>query len=298
MAASRVAGGYTTGVVQTGQGQDRHNAVNGSTAEACNDAKLNLDQARAMASDNSDPEGLKAAEQLLVPQVHAMNGALKTLMESQRGAGGEALKQMAQLGGQLRTFQQQVNAELLKLKAAKGKAETGVKQKEAEGKDMAAFADILPDATTKSNLAEDAVEKAVITAEMIAAAGDDMAEVKDAVTQTEQAVQAAQKAIGEARIFLNAKQASTHRFESEGARTKAGADLSKLQTAMQETQTKLNPLKTVRQDYLQRAAAQKVIAEILDKLTPAEVDVDRVGDKATLHNGKLRRTEKIKYSFS
>ncbi len=48
---------------------------------------------------------------------------------------------------------------------------------------------------------------------------------KDAVTQTEQAVQEAQKAIGEARIFLNAKQASTHRFESEGARTKAGAVL-------------------------------------------------------------------------
>lgn len=43
---------------------------------------------------------------------------------------------------------------------------------------------------------------------MIEASGEDLDEVRQAVSQTEQAAQEAQKSIGEARIFLNAKQAS------------------------------------------------------------------------------------------
>ncbi|CAE7390100.1 alkbh8, partial [Symbiodinium sp. CCMP2592] len=73
---------------------------------------------------------------------------------------------------------------------------------------MAVFQEVLPEAVSKANAAEDAVEKAVITSEMITAGGDDMDEVRQAVTSTEQAVQEAQKAMGEARIFLNAKQAA------------------------------------------------------------------------------------------
>merc|ERR1719410_300364 len=109
-----------------------------------------------------------------------------------------------------------------------------------------------------------------------------MDEVRQAVVQTEQATQEAQKAIGEARIYLNAKQASTRRYESEGAREQASAEISKLQQQLQEAQNKLNPLKTVRQDFVQRAAAQKLVAEVLEKLSPAEVDVDRAEEAVAM----------------
>ncbi|CAL1141338.1 unnamed protein product [Cladocopium goreaui] len=79
---------------------------------------------------------------------------------------------------------------------------------------MPCSAQILPEAVSKANAAEDAVEKAVITSEMIAAGGDDLDEVRQAVGATEQAVQEAQKAMGEARIFLNAKQAAA-RLETQ-----------------------------------------------------------------------------------
>ena len=46
--------------------------------------------------------------------------------------------------------------------------------------------EILPEAVSKANAAEDAVEKAVITSEMIAAGGDDLEEVRQAVSATEQ----------------------------------------------------------------------------------------------------------------
>ncbi|CAE7351528.1 ALKBH8 [Symbiodinium natans] len=91
------------------------------------------------------------------------------------------------------------------------RAEQGEKQKALEERDMAVFQEVLPEAVSKANAAEDAVEKAVITSEMISAGGDDLDEVR-------QAVQEAQKAMGEARIFLNAKQASARRhLERAGA---------------------------------------------------------------------------------
>merc|ERR1719460_2936116 len=99
----------------------------------------------------------------------------------------------------------------------------------------------MPEAMSKTNAAEDAVEKASITAEMITGGGDDLEEVRAAVDQTEKAAREAQTAIGEARIFLNAKLASAKRFESEGVRKNATEELGKLQQQLQAAQTKLTP---------------------------------------------------------
>ncbi|CAE7783654.1 alkbh8, partial [Symbiodinium sp. CCMP2456] len=76
--------------------------------------------------------------------------------------------------------------ELGKVRSSKLKAEAGEKQKALEERDMAVFQEVLPEAVSKANAAEDAVEKAVITSEMITAGGDDMDEVRQAVTSTEQ----------------------------------------------------------------------------------------------------------------
>ncbi len=154
--------------------------------------------------------------------------------------------------------------------------------KEIQEKEMLAFQAIVPEAVNKLDTAEDMVEKAVIISEMIAAAGDDMVEVELAVSQTEQAVSEAQKTIGEARVFLNAKQAATRRYTSDGAKKQAGEELAKLQNSLLEFQNKLNPLQTVRQEYQQRLAAQSLVAEILVKLRPAEAEVDRAEEASNL----------------
>merc|ERR1719162_1404023 len=175
----------------------------------------------------------------------------------------------------LRTTHATVNTELGKYRAAKMKAEKAEKQAGLEAKDMAIFQDIMPEAISKTNLAEDAVEKASITAEMITSGSDDLEEVKEAVDQTEKAAREAQTAIGEARIFLNAKLASAKRFESETVRNSAAEELGKLQQQLQAAQTKLRPLKTARQDFIQRTAAARLSTELKDKLNPAEVEVDK-----------------------
>merc|ERR1719162_2079070 len=178
----------------------------------------------------------------------------------------------------LRTTHATVNTELGKYRALKLQVERAEKQAGLEAKDMVVFQEIMPEAISKTNLAEDAVEKAAITAEMITSGSDDLEEVREAVDQTEKAAREAQTAIGEARIFLNAKLASAKRFESEGVRKSASEELTKLQGQLQAAQTKLTPLKTARQDFIQRTAASKLSAELKEKLNPAEVEVDKAAE--------------------
>merc|ERR1712060_709108 len=108
------------------------------------------------------------------------------------------------------------------------KVEKQEKQRALEEKDAVILREIMPEAVQKTNTAEDAVEKAAITAEMITSGGDDLEEVRQAVDETEKSAREAQTAIGEARIFLNSKLASAKRFESESIRAAATEELSKL----------------------------------------------------------------------
>lgn len=251
--------------------------------EATQAAKMALEEARTMAGDYTDPDMLGQAEVTLVQQAAELNTGLKEAMEAARGAGvGPNAKQLQQNCAAMRMMIGQVNAELTKVKGTKARAEQAAKQKDKDSAEMASFEATVAEAEDKANNAEDTVEKAVITSEMIAAAGEDMDEVNSAVALTEQTVNEATKALGEARIFLNAKQASARRLTSQSVREHATTVLGKLQTQLQEANNKLTPLKTVRQDFQQKAQAQKVVEEILERLTPAELEVDRAEEACML----------------
>lgn len=280
---------------QRAQSLEKLSAASKEVQEAGAAAKKALEDARAAHQGAyTFIPGLSKAEEFLAPQVNALSEALNKVMDGQRTATGDAARQFQQLVIGLRSAQQQVSSELNKIKTSKQTAETSAKQKAAEQKDAATLNEVLPEATQKTNAAEDAVEKAVIAAEMIEAGGEDLeGQVRQAVLQTEHAVQEAQKAIGEARIFLNAKQASARLFESEVVKQQAVGELSKLQNQLQEAQTKLNPLKSVRSDFAQKSAAQQLVTETLEKLTPAEVEVDRAEEATLMLNGETAMTKEL-----
>jgi len=270
------------------EAQSRLKNMGSEVNTASTAAKGALEQAKAAAGDYTSSEGLKEAEKLLQPQLTALAEAMKQLTDAQRaGSNAETQRQVQQMRSGLQALMSSINVELGKVRSSKMKAEQSEKQKALEERDMAVFQEVLPEAVSKANAAEDAVEKAVITSEMIAAGGDDLDEVRQAVGATEQAVQEAQKAMGEARIFLNAKQASARRYESDKVKAKAAQELGQLQAQLQEAQQKLNPLKNVRQEFVQRTAAQKIMQEVLEKLSPAEVDVDRAEEATEMlkHEG-------------
>lgn len=252
------------------------------------EARLVIEQAKSLCGDFGTVDGLHEAEQILQPQAMLCTEAMKQATEMQKAVAGEphGMQQFSELKNEIKFLQTTISTELAKIKLSKNKADKEEKDRVLAEKDLAVFQDILPEATQKTNAAEDAVEKAIITQEMIAAAGDDMDEAKHAVTETETAVQDAQKAIGEARIFLNAKQASFRRFKSASVVEQATAELGKMQAQLQEIQNRLNPLKTARQEFNQRAAAKKLALEVLDHLTPAEVDVDKAEEATVLLGGE------------
>merc|ERR1712110_7849 len=90
------------------------------------------------------------------------------------------------------------------------------------------------------------------------------------------------------------------RFESENIRMQAMEELGKLLQLLQVAQTKLTPLKTARQDFIQRAAAKKLVEELKVRLAPAEVDVDKAEEATmlmladdTVTKDMLEKTDKV-----
>lgn len=240
-----------------------------------------LEEAKKLVGGGTNLESMKAAEQMLTPHSAALNEAMKRVGEAQRGDIGDAAKYLSQMAASLRTTQSNVTTFLAELKSNAVKVEASLKQKEAEDRDQVVLQEIVRESAEKSNAAEDAVEKALITYEMVEAGGEDLNEVSQAVSETEKAATAATKAIAEARIFLNAKIAGLKKFETDTVRAQAQAELNKMQGQLQDAQAKLAKLRNVRQEFQQRAHAQRLQAELLEKLTPAEVDTDRA-EEATL----------------
>jgi len=230
-------------------------------------------QARESAA-KATPESLAEVEKILGPHATSVEAISKRLEETQKGSPPELARGFQQLRSRVNAMINGLKNEITKAKTAREKMETEEKQKAAEERDAKVLEEILPEATEKTNAAEDAVEKCGIVAEMIAACGDDVDVVKQAIEDTERGARTAQAAIGEARIFLNAKLANTRRF-AEKAKETASAELGKLQQKLQEAQNKLNPLKVVRQEWEERRIAMRLVAEVEEKLVLAEVDVDK-----------------------
>lgn len=270
-------------LMQRAAGLEKLSATSRLVQEAGFNARAALEKAKAAHQNTyTSAEGLKVAEGLLAPQVLSLAEALKRVTEEQRTASGEAGRQFAQLGTALRSAQQQVAGELGKIRTSKVKAEQDGKTKAAEARDQKAFQDMLPECQERSNTSEDLVDKAIITSEMIQAAGEDLPEAKRAVDETETAVKVAQDSISATRVFLNQKNIAVRKFETPTARDASIAEINKFHAQLLQAQNKLNPLKTVKQDFMQRETAQRCVAEVMEKLTPAEIECDKAEEGTLL----------------
>jgi len=254
-------------------------AVTSGTAKA-------LEKAKELLGDSPDKEAFTKAEELLKEQVASLTDAQKKVVEASRGATGELAKAFQQIAGQVQEAQKNVASESSKLTAARKQMEQDEKNKELEAKDIAVWTPMLEEATKKANGVDDSVEKALITFEMIEAGGSDLDEVKAAVDQTEAAFKASQEVVSEAKVLFNANLTSARRFVSGKIRDEAVAEIGRLQERMAESQNKLAPLRTARQDLAVRQATQRLLKEVLDQLEPAEVEVERAEELASELGGE------------
>lgn len=279
------------------EADEKFKSVEVEVTKAVQEGQTAVDEAATLAGDYTVVDGLSSALQVLKPVVEPLTEAKKKLEAAQKGITGDHLKQFIAVGGQLSALLSKAESEMEKCTETRTKLVHDEKERALEEKDMVSYQDMLPEATEKANTAEDMVEKALITSEMIAA-GDEMDEIKSAVDQTELATKQAQSSIGEARIYLNSKLAAARRFESQAIRNEAHQELTRLQTQLQEAQTKLQPLKSVRQDYLEKAAAMKLVQEVLERLSPAEVDADRAEEATVMLSGDSLTRQMLKEAES
>lgn len=260
------------------EAEEKLKSISADVAKVDSEAKQAMQQATTLAGNMSNSHLLSQAEQILLPHSNAMIEVQKKLAEGQRGQQGEVARSFVQLANQLRMTQGNLTNLQNKYRNARSQAEQQVKLADAELRETKALEDLLPEVTQRCLGAEEFMEKAVATHEAIAAAGENLDHAQKVVDETEEAVRVAEKALGEARVFLNGKQNITRRFESQKVRDTAHTELTKLMNKLQMVQAKLVPLKSARRELQQRSQAQMALRELRSKLQPIEQQLNDGGD--------------------
>lgn len=260
------------------EAEEKLKSISADVAKVDSEAKQAMQQATTLAGNMSNSHVLSQAEQILLPHSNAMIEVQKKLAEGQRGQQGEVARSFVQLANQLRMTQGNLTNLQNKYRSARTQAEQQVKLADAELRETKALEDLLPEVTQRCLGAEECMEKAVATHEAIAAAGENLDHAQKVVDETEEAVKVAEKALGEARVFLNGKQNITRRFESQKIRDTAHTELTKLMNKLQMIQAKLVPLKSARRELQQRSQAQMALRELRNKLQPIEQQLNDGGD--------------------
>eukprot|EP00811_Abedinium_folium_P001962 NODE_117_length_3614_cov_4.281331.p1 GENE.NODE_117_length_3614_cov_4.281331~~NODE_117_length_3614_cov_4.281331.p1 ORF type:complete len:905 (-),score=361.82 NODE_117_length_3614_cov_4.281331:706-3420(-) len=272
-------------VQQRADAEEKAQALSAEFSKVGTDAEKALAEAReAAARDGGGAEnasGFSEAESLLTVHVDTLADFATRLADTRKHTQGPASRAFAPIMQQLQALQTHVSGEHERVRMLRLKIEEGAKVKQQEEKDTVALDEVLPEATAKTNTAEDLVEKTAIMAEVINSCGDDAEIVKKALTDTEQAARQAHAAIGEARIFLNAKLVTTRRFV-ESVRERAANELGALQQKLQDAQAALTPLRTVRVAYEEKRTAERFVQEVEERMALAEVDVDRAEELISL----------------
>jgi len=245
-------------------------------------------------------DAVKEVESALKVQQAGVLDTMKSLAADIRdarasGAAPGVLTAINKLSIRLRPLQANLVAEITRVDGQLGKAkllaaqqkqmeEQQAKIAEAEKRDAEAWQGELPEVTDVVGQAEDAVENCTqMASPLLDTAAEDMEDKSAAMEEVEKMAANAQEVIIEARTMLTKKVQAVKQYAPEVKKASSG-DISSLQTKLMDAQKKLNPLKKFRQEFEQRLAAKKVLAEILVKVEEAELEVEKAivqGDSAT-----------------
>eukprot|EP00931_Biecheleriopsis_adriatica_P064024 TRINITY_DN38888_c0_g1_i1.p1 TRINITY_DN38888_c0_g1~~TRINITY_DN38888_c0_g1_i1.p1 ORF type:complete len:1979 (+),score=598.34 TRINITY_DN38888_c0_g1_i1:91-6027(+) len=259
----------------------------GKATERCAEVQVDVEEAIGIAESlkNAGDDTSKVHEELQT-QSKNVTDAQKFIASELVNAGKAppALKaELQDLAKRLRGLQADLKKTLGGLKSTMVKAEPtddpaaeDGPYNELEGAHAQQLEEMMPAAIEKVEGAEDEVEKVCIAAAPLQIeSGDDLRPVMlSAIKETEKGVRAAQAAIGEARRFISGKLSQVGRF-APGAKKAAVEEFTALQDKLNEAQTKLNPFKTVRQEYEKRAQSKKLLEELSTKIAGAEIEVEK-----------------------
>jgi len=255
--------------------------------------KEKISSAKASANPQASEEALQELLDTLQQQQASLIEVQKSLtadINEARKGGAPSLPtvtELSKLSPRVRSLQTSLTAEISRIKGIMQKAQQGVQslkklaenqeaQKKAEEKDTQEFQDALPAMVELVTAAEDSVESiALMASPLLAEPPEEPGGIlKMAMEEIETAAKEGQEKIAEARRQLNIKLTAARKYAPE-TRKNALAEYSVLQQKLTEAQKKVNPYKSFKKEFSARVEAKKALAEISEKLSAAELEVEK-----------------------
>eukprot|EP00931_Biecheleriopsis_adriatica_P033416 TRINITY_DN193_c0_g1_i5.p1 TRINITY_DN193_c0_g1~~TRINITY_DN193_c0_g1_i5.p1 ORF type:complete len:2073 (-),score=714.85 TRINITY_DN193_c0_g1_i5:36-6125(-) len=297
-------------------------AANGASTPAALAARVKKATSQVEVAEKAATAMTTRAKTLLAAATPAAESALKDLqanLQKQQIALGEAQKNLTQditearkggasatssvtelskLSPKIRTAQAAIVEQLTKVKAQLAKpAQPSAAQKEQakkqEEKDTKDFQASLPAVKDLTTAAEDSVQAIASMADPITAdpPADGSDDLKKALDEVEASSTDAQNKITEARKQITQKLQGARNYAPETRKT-ALAEFSALQTRLTEAQKKLMPFRTFKKDFKSRVEAKKALSELMDKLSLAELEVEKAAMMAVAaESGQMAEEE-------
>eukprot|EP00931_Biecheleriopsis_adriatica_P106256 TRINITY_DN8073_c0_g1_i4.p1 TRINITY_DN8073_c0_g1~~TRINITY_DN8073_c0_g1_i4.p1 ORF type:complete len:2013 (-),score=680.48 TRINITY_DN8073_c0_g1_i4:65-6103(-) len=278
-------------------------------------AEAETEQALANARDiaSLDEElgesSVAEAESFLKTQQAAVQEEQKLLAQDladlrASGIAAPAMADMTKLLPRLRNLQQSLAAEVTKVHGltakvkqkaalARQKAQAEEVAAEAEQRDARAFQDSLPEAMEIASAAEDAVETVAILAAAVSV-DEETAEVgeaeRKAMQDIEKSAARASQSLIEARKVVGQRLLDSKRFAPE-ARKVAQQEFTALQDRLTEAGKRLHPLRRFQQEFEVKLVARKALFEINQKLSGAELEVEKAFIMSSSGDGQMEKDE-------
>lgn len=203
-----------------------------------------------------------------------MSNKLSAIPKPSRSlSNNEVLEELQDLGNLISKEVGALKAEDLNIRQVSKEVEDERVRKEQDLLDDAAMGNFLPDIVATVNVAEDEVEKALITFNMLRSCEEE-ATALEGLKLTENALSTAQKALDDTKAKLKAKRGTLSSLKS--SRPRGEVELERLEQQLQSAQVKLKPLRTARQDWDHERRSRKLVEEVEQKIILAEVEMDRV----------------------
>jgi len=239
----------------------------------------------ALANPAATPETLKEHQQALLKQQAAVSENITSLTKEindirKGGASATAsVTEMSKLLPKLRQAQAGLVEQLNKVRASLAKSGTAAAAKESKEqieKDTKDFEEAIPAIKDLTSVAEESVMAIVTMAEPIISnpPAEGSEDLKKALDEVEAASTDAQTKINEARKEIQTRLTGARQYAVE-VRKKAMTEYSALQSKLTEAQRKLGPFRTFKKDFQQKVKAKQALSDLSDKLSNAELEVEK-----------------------
>eukprot|EP00930_Biecheleria_cincta_P082776 TRINITY_DN72430_c0_g1_i1.p1 TRINITY_DN72430_c0_g1~~TRINITY_DN72430_c0_g1_i1.p1 ORF type:complete len:1990 (-),score=675.87 TRINITY_DN72430_c0_g1_i1:92-6022(-) len=184
--------------------------------------------------------------------------------------------ELAKLVPKIRATVTSVNEQLNKVKASVNAAENREKNAKKEAEDTKELNEFLPEAKQMSASVLESVEALMSLADPIVASPppDDSDDLKNAFNEIETTLNEAQTKIAEARKQIAGKLGAAKNYAPETRKT-ALSEYTALQASLTEAQKTLMSYKNFRKDFKAKVAAKKALVDLAEKISDAELEVEK-----------------------